>query len=157
MEKLRNIIWFIILTAIPAAGATADVNEILTFTNFTHEELYVELSIYDHSGRRIYDLYVRPDGTSIADYWADTIDATYVACAFGEDTDRFYGCAQGGITDYYNNIYFDITAEPYLSTPSDQPTEVFVFENPYQPADVVIIETDHHHSAGCFIGGLLQW
>ncbi len=155
MKMLRYILCIIMLPAILVTGAAADVNEILTFTNFTDEELYVELSIFDHFGWRIYDLYVLPDYTSIADYWAYSIDATYTACAYGEITGDFYGCAQGGITDYYNNIYFDITGEPYLSTPSDLPTEVFVFENPNQPADVVVIETDSHHSAGCFIGGLL--
>jgi hypothetical protein len=143
------------LAAIAASGATADVNEVLTFTNFTDEELYVELSIFDYSGWRIYDIYVLPDGTSIAYFWADTLDATYSACAYGEFTGDFYGCAQGGITDYYNNVYFDVTAEPYLSTPSDLPTEVYAFENPYQTADIVVIETDGRHSAGCFIGGLL--
>jgi hypothetical protein len=145
------------LTAIPAPGAAADVNEILAFTNYTDEILYVELSIYDDSGWRIYDLYVRPDRTSIADFWADTIDAAYTACAYGEITGDDYGCVQGGIIDYDNNIYFDTTGEPYLSGPSDLPAEVYVFENPYQPADVVIIETDSHHDAGCFIRGLLDW
>lgn len=154
MKKLRTLICLMWLTVIPVAGAGADVNEILTFTNFTDEELYVELSIFDYSGWRIYDLYVHPHWTSMADFWADTLDATFTACAYGEITGDFYGCAQGGITDYYNNIYFDFSAEPYLSTPSDLPAEVYVFENPYQPADVVFIETDHHHRAGCFIGAL---
>jgi hypothetical protein len=156
MKILQYIIFLLIcLSVINVSGATADINEILAFTNFTDEELYVELNIFDNSGRYIYDIYVLPDGTSIADYWADTSYATYSACAYGEVTGDFYGCIDGGITDYYNNIYFDYTGEPYLSTPSDLPAEVFMFENPYQSADIVVIETDSHHSAGCFIGGLL--
>lgn len=156
MKILRHLIGLIMLPAIAASGATADVNAVLTFTNFTEEELYVELSIFDNSGWRIYDLYVQTDGTSIADFWTDAIDATYSACGYGEFSGDFYGCAHGGIADYYYSIYFDITAEPYLSTPSDLPTELFAFENPYQTADIVIIETDNHDSAGCFIGGLSQ-
>lgn len=157
MKRLRYIIVLLIcLSAINVSGVAADINEILTFTNFTDEELYVELNIFDNSGRRIYDIYVLPNGTSIADYWADTSYATYSACAYGEVTGDFYGCIDGGITDYYNNIYFDYIGEPYLSTPSDLPAEVFVFGNPYQSTDVVVIETDSHHSAGCFIGGLLN-
>lgn len=156
MKKLRYIIFSILLLVISASGASADVNEVLAFTNFTDEELYVELSIFDNSGWHIYDLYVLPNGTSIADFWADTIYATYSACAYGEITGDFYGCIDGGITDYNNNIYFDYTGEPYISSPSDLPTEVFFFENPYSSADVVVIETDSHYHArgGCFIGSM---
>lgn len=155
MKRLRHIsVLLIFFSAISVSIAAADINEILTFTNFTDEELYVELNIFDNSGGRIYDIYVSPNGTSIADYWADNSYATYSACAYGEITGDFYGCIDGGITDYYNNIYFDYTGEPYLSTPSGLSAEVFVFENPYQSADIVVIETDSHHGGGCFIGGL---
>lgn len=158
MKRFRYIIVLLVfLSAISVSGAAADINEFLTFTNFTDEELYVELNIFDNSGGRIYDIYVLPYGTSIADYWADTPYATYAACAYGEFSGDFYGCIDGGITDYYNDIYFDYTGEPYLSTPSGLPAEVFSFENPYQSADIVVIETDRHHSGGgCFIGGLFR-
>lgn len=156
MKRLRYIIVLLIFfSVISVSGVAADVNEILTFTNFTDEKLYVELAIFDDVGGRIYEVFVSPDATSIADYWADTSYATYSACAYGVTTDDFYGCIEGGITDYNNNIYFDYLGEPYLSAPSDLPTEVYVFENPYQNADVVIVERDSHHS-GCFIGGLLS-
>lgn len=156
MKRLRYIIYILVcLSVINVAGVAADINESLTFTNFTDEELYVELNVFDNSGGRIYDIYVLPDGTSIVDYWADTGYATYTACAYGEFTGDFYGCIDGGITDYYNNIYFDNFGDPYVSTPSGLPAEVYSFENPYQSADIVVIETDSHHSAGCFIGGLL--
>lgn len=156
MKKLRYSIFSIMFLVFSASGACADVNEVLAFTNFTDEELYVQLSVFDNSGRYIYDLYVLPDRTSIADFWADTIYATYFACAYGEITGDFYGCIEGGITDYNNNIYFDYTGEPYLSSPSDLPVEVFLFENPYNRPDVVVIEADSHYHArgGCFIGSM---
>ena len=148
----------LILLTVSASAANADVNEILTFTNFTDEEIYVELSIFDNSGLTIYDLYVLPDGTSLADFWADTFDATYSACAYGELSGDYYGCMDGYITDFYNNVYFDAAADPYVSTPSGLPTEVFVLENPNNSSGFVTVEADVHGGSGgggCFIGSLL--
>lgn len=157
MKKIGRAVLIIVFLATGAAAANADINEILTFTNFTDEELYVELSIFDNSGQYIYDLYVLPGGTSIADFWADTFDAAYSACAYGEITGDFYGCMDGYISDHLNNVYFDNTGVPYLSTPSGLPAEVFVFENPNSSAGVVVIEGEVHSSGGgCFIGTLFQ-
>ena len=107
MKKIGHAVLIIVFLTTSAAAANADVNEILTFTNLTDEELYVELSIFDNSGQNIYDLYVLPGGTSIADFWADTFDAMYSACAYGEITGDFYGCMDGYISDHLNNVYFD--------------------------------------------------
>ena len=159
MKKTGYIILIMLFLVTGAVAAKADVNEILTFTNFTNEELYIELTIYDHSGVHIYDLYVLPDGTSIADFWADTFDASYSACAYGEITGDFYGCLDGYISDYYNNVYFDNTGVPYLSTPSGLPAEEFIFDNPYASSGVVVVEGEVHSSGGgggCFIGSLFK-
>ena len=157
MKKTIHIALIMLFLATGATAAKADINEILTFTNFTNEELYVELTIYDDSGLNIYDIYVLPDGTSIADFWADTFDAAYSACAYGEVSGDFYGCMDGYISDYYNNVYFDNTGVAYLSTPSGLPTEVFAFDNPNASAGVVAVEAEVHSSGGgCFIGSLFQ-
>ena len=51
MKPLRAItIVLIILIGLGAANLHADVNTTLTFSNFTDEELYVELSIDDAIG-----------------------------------------------------------------------------------------------------------
>lgn len=161
MKKFGHIALIILFLVTGAAAAKADVNEFLTFTNFTSEELYIELTIYGPSGLNIYDLYVLPDGTSEADFWAETFDAAYSACAYGEITGDYYGCMDGYISDYYNNVYFDDTGDPYLSTPSGLPTEIFVFENPYASADVVVVEGEVYSSGGgggggCFIGSIFK-
>lgn len=154
MKKILLIILPIIFLVISASGAAADVNEVLNFTNYTYEELHVELFVFDNCCTHIYDLYVWPHRTSIAYFWAGTTYATYSACAYGEITGDFYGCIEGGISDYYNNVYFDDSGEPYLSTPSDLPAEVFVFKNPYNRDHVDVVESDSHYhaSVGCFIG-----
>lgn len=156
MKKNRLIMLPIFFLVISASGAAADVNEVLNFTNYTHEELYVELFVFDNCCTHIYDLYVRPHRASIADFWAGTINATYSACAYGEITGDFYGCIEGGIKDYNNNIYFDDSGEPYLSTPSNLPAEVFVFKNPYNRNHVGVVESDGHYyvGVGCFIGAM---
>lgn len=141
-----------IFVVFSSSAAIADVNETLTFTNFTGEEIYVELYISDYSGDHLYDIYVLPNGTSLVDFWADTIFATYSACAYGEITGNFYGCISGDITDYYNNIYFDNTGIPYKSTPSGLPTELFAFNNPY--STVVVDDTYIEAGTSCFIGSL---
>jgi len=157
MKKIGYIALIMLFLVTGAASAEADVNEILTFTNFTYEELYIEMTIYDNSGVNIYDVYVLPDGTSEADFWADTFNASYSACAYGEITGDFYGCMDGYISDYYNNVYFDNTGVPYLSTPSGLPTEVFLFDNPNTSASVVVVEGEVHSSGGgCFIGSLFR-
>lgn len=139
-----------------AAVAHADVNEILTFTNYTDEELYVELSVFDDTGEQIFDIYVRPDHTSVVDFWADTFDATYSACAYGEITGDDYGCIAGGISDYYNNVYFDLSGIPYTAGPSGLPEEWYVYDSPYSSADAVTVESGVFvsGSGGCFIGAL---
>lgn len=153
MRKIRRIIIPIILLVISVSSAAADVNEALYFTNFTYEELHVELFIYDDCCSHVYDLYVWPYKTSLADFWADSLHATYSAYAYGEITGDFYGCISGGITDFNNNIYFDDIGEPYLSAPSDLPTEVYLFENPYDRHDVHVVKTKSHNRASisCFI------
>ena len=158
MKSIRYITVVFLLLAFNAAKADADVNEILTFTNYTHEELYVELSIYDDSGWNLYDIYVLPNRSSIADFWSDSFFATYSACAYGEITGDFYGCINGGITDYYNNIYFDNTAVPYTSGPSGLPADVYVFENPNTSSGIgVIVEGSHSGGGGgCFINALFS-
>jgi hypothetical protein len=157
MKRFSRILLVMLLLSSAASGALADVNEILTFTNLTDEELYVELSIFDDTDHYIYDLYVKPYHTSIADFWADTVDATYAACAYGEITGDDYGCITGGTSDYHNNVYFDDTGlPPYTSGPSDLPTEWFIFENPYIETSAVAM--DAQVSAGgsgsCFISTL---
>jgi hypothetical protein len=102
MKTLCYVSVVMILLTFGAIGADAEVNEILTFTSFTGEELYVELSVFDDHGWYIYDLYVLPDGTSIANFWVDTVHAIYSACAYGEITGDFYGCIDGGIGEYWD-------------------------------------------------------
>jgi hypothetical protein len=152
MRKHRFFIFPVIYLVISAADAAADVNEALNFTNFTHEELYVELSIYDNCCNHIYDLYVWPDETSVAYFWAHSAYATYSACAYGEISGYFYGCIEGGISDYNNNIYFDDTGVPYLANPSYLPAEVYVFDNPYSGHRQS--RSHHHASVGCFMDTL---
>lgn len=156
MKRFSRILLVMMLLSSGASGALADVHEMLTFTNLTDEEIYVELSIFDDARHYIYDLYVEPYHTSIADFWADTVDATYAACAYGEITGDDYGCITGGISDYYNNVYFDDTGLPYTSDPSDLPTEWFVFENPYNGTSAVLIDAQVSAggSGGCFISAL---
>ena len=156
MKIIMFIIIPVLFLAAGAAGAAADVNAILVFNNYTHEELYVELSICDNCCTHRYDVYVRPHGSSIVDYWAHTASATYAACAFGEISGNFYGCIEGGIADYNNNVYFDYGGDPYLSGPSGLPAERFVFDNPYARDEVVVVGSHGHHyaSVGCFIGSV---
>ena len=137
-----------------AVNVHADVNEILTFTNFTDEELYVEMSVFDDTGEQIFDIYVVPNNTSVVDFWADTVDATYRACAYGEITTADYGCIAGGISDYDNHVYFDFSGAPYASGPSGLPEEWFVFDSPYSSADTLAVNAEVHTSGsgGCFIG-----
>jgi hypothetical protein len=153
MKKMRDIILPIVFLMISVPGVAADVNGVLNFTNYTDEELYVELFVYDNCCTRIYDLYVRPYRTSIAEFWSDSIHATYSACAYGEITGDYYGCMQGGVADYNNNIYFDASGDPYLSTPSDLPAEVFTFANPYH-RDHFESRSHYHADVGCFIDTL---
>jgi hypothetical protein len=153
MRKSRFIIVPAIFLAVSVSGAAADVNEALNFTNFTHEELYVELLIYDDCCEHIYDLYAWPDETSTAYFWAHTIHATYSACAHGEVSGYFYGCIEGSVSDYNNDIYFDDTGEPYIAGPSYLPAEVYVFDNPYKEQDHS--PSHHHASVGCFMDALL--
>ncbi|MDJ0783325.1 MAG: hypothetical protein QNJ22_15215 [Desulfosarcinaceae bacterium] len=156
MKKMRRVILVTLILTISAIEAAADVNEELRFTNLTYEELYVELTIFDACCTHIYDLYVWPHGTSIADFWADTLYATYSACAYGEISGDFYGCAVGGIDEYYNNVYFDISGDPYRSYPSDLPAERFVFDNPYHRHRETHRDSGSHHHAyvGCFVDSL---
>jgi hypothetical protein len=153
MRKNRFIMIPAIFLIVSASGAAADVNEALNFTNFTHEELYVELFIYDNCCEHIYDLYVWPYETSAAYFWALTTYATYSACAYGEISGYLYGCIEGGISVPSKNIYFNDTGEPYLAGPSHLPTEVYVFENPY---DGHRHSRSHYHaSTGCFMDTLV--
>lgn len=158
MKTMRHIILVTFLLVTSATAATADVYEVLHFTNYTREEIYVQLSVYDDCCTHIYDIYVRPNGKSTAYFWAANGHATYSACAYGEISDAFYGCMDGGISDYNNNIYFDLVGDPYLSTPSDLPAEVYRFENPYHSHDVVVVDTNDHYYAGvgCFVGSLFR-
>ena len=153
MKKMRYFILPIVILMISVSGVAADVGGVLNFTNYTDEELYVELFVFDNCCTRIYDLYVRPHRTSIAEFWADSINATYSACAYGEITGDYYGCIEGGVTDYNNNIYFDNSGDPYLSTPSDLPAEVFIFKNPYH-RDHFESGSHYHAGVGCFIDTL---
>jgi hypothetical protein len=156
MKKTQLVVFAIIFLAISASGAAADVNAALHFTNDTDEALHVELFVFDHCCTHIYDLHVRPGRTSAADFWARTSSATYSACAYGEMTGDFYGCIEGGVSDYHSNVYFDDFGEPYLSTPSDPPAEVFVFQNPYHRDHVHGFESDSRYYArvACFIGSM---
>jgi hypothetical protein len=156
MKKMPLIAFAVIFLIISASGAAADVNAALNFTNDTDEVLHVALYVFDYCCTHIYDLSVRPNRTSVADFWAGTSYATYSACAYGEVTGDFYGCMEGGISDYNNNVYYDDSGEPYLSTPSDLPTDVFVFQNPYHRDHVDGFESDSHYYArvGCFIGSM---
>lgn len=156
MQKLRPVILAILVLVMGASAAAADVNEVLVFNNYTHEELYVELWVYDPCCTHLYDVYVRPHGRSIVDYWADTGSATYSACAYGEHSGDFYGCMEGGIRDFNNDVYFDYSQDPYLSGPSDLPAERFVFDSPYARDDVIVVGSrgNHYASVGCFIGSL---
>ncbi len=110
--------------------ADASVNDTLTFTNTTDERLNIELSITEDSGQRIYDLFVLPNRTSIADFWADSFDATYVACGYGDVTGDSYGCIQGSISDASNNVYFNNNQQPLASTPSRLEADWFLFSAP---------------------------
>jgi hypothetical protein len=150
MKKMRLIILAMVFLVISVSGVAADVNEVLNFTNHTYEELYVELYVYDYCCTQVYDIYVRPYRTSIAEFWANSINATYSACAYGEITGDYYGCIEGGISDYNNNIYFDDSGAPYLSTPSDLPAEVYIFKNPYH-RDHFESGTHYHAGVGCFL------
>lgn len=138
------------------ANAMADVNEEITFTNYTDEDIYVELAIIDDTGWTYYDLFVLEDGTSIANFWADTVFASYSACAYGEITDDFYGCIEGDINDGIHYVYFDNSGIPYLSDPPDLATaDIYFFDNPYNVADVLVVESEGHgHGSGCFISAL---
>ena len=158
MKKGRFFFVGTILVMFSVASAAADVNELLTFTNYTDEELYIELCVYDDTGLFIYDLYVLENGSSIADFWAVNPFAAYSACAYGEISGDFYGCLDGHIGDYYTALYFDLSGYPYKSDPSDLPVEWFVFDNPNSPPDTLVIESDGYTSVGvgCFVGALSQ-
>ena len=157
MKQLLYLTVIMAFMATSVSNATADVNEEITFTNYTDEEIWVELAIIDDTGWTFYDLYVTENGSSIANFWADTIFATYSACAYGEATDTYYGCIEGRISDHLNYIYFDETRHPYKSDPPDQDADLYFFDSPYDTPDVVVIETDDHYherSGGCFIGAI---
>lgn len=156
---MKTIQYLLMLMLIWVAGVTtawADVNEEITFTNYTDEDIYVELAIIDNTGWTYYDLWVFENGTSIANFWADTIFATYSACAYGEFTDDFYGCIEGDIHDGFNYVNFDNSGIPYLSDPPNVATaDIFLFDNPHHEPDVIVVETDDHgYGGGCFIGSL---
>lgn len=154
--SMRSIpIWMVVLT-FGTALAAAYVNDILTFTNETDEKLNVELSISGSAGWHTYDLYVLPGHTSIADFWADSFNAAYSACAYGDISDDFYGCIEGSISDDDNNVYFGNGGEPYRSASSGLPAEWFVFDNPYDNDDTYDEKDEKDSSfffyAECFIG-----
>lgn len=151
---MKSVLFIPVLMALLVIGATkadAYVNDILTFTNYTDEELYVDLSISFDIGWHIYSLYVLPNHTSIADFWANSFRATYLACAYGEISGDFYGCIEGSISDYYNNVYFENGTEPYTSSPSDRPVEWYVFDNPYDSDDD---DSYIYVRADCFINSI---
>ncbi len=158
MKKIIGILAAIIIGATAATAARADINEEITFTNFTGEDIYVELGVFDNAGWTYYDLWVLDHNTSIADFWADTVLATYSACAWGELSDQFYGCIEGDVADGFNHVYFDASGLPFLSVPPDiRGADVYVFDAPPPTTDVVVVETDSHihgHGGGCFIGSL---
>ena len=124
--------------------ADASVNDTLTFTNTTDERLNIEFAITDDSGQRIYDLFVLPNRTSIADFWADSFDATYVACGYGDVTGDSYGCIQGSISDASNNVYFNNNQQPFASTPSRLEADWFVFSAP--AASSLNVEDDEENN-----------
>ena len=146
--------------------ADASVNDTLTFTNTADERLNIELTITDAVGQPIYDLYVLPGRTSIADFWVDSFDATYLACASGDITGDFFGCMQGSISDANNNVYFGGSQQPFISTPSGLQADLFVFSAP--AGNSLNVEDDEDNSqrveddddstffifAKCFIGSM---
>ncbi|MGD9365623.1 MAG: hypothetical protein PVH87_08010 [Desulfobacteraceae bacterium] len=156
MKSIRFIPALMVVLTFGATMAAVYVNDILTFTNDTDEKLNVELSISGSAGWHTYDLYVLPGHTSIADFWADSFNAAYSACAYGDITDDFYGCIEGSVGDDDNNVYFGNGNEPYLSTPSGLPADWFVFDNPYDNAyardEKDETDTSFFFHAECFIG-----
>ena len=130
---MKNLHVLLALGAVLMSGVAATdayVNDTSTFTNTTDERLNIELTITDEGSRQVYDLYVLPDRTSVADFWADSFDATYAACAYGDVTGDAYGCLQGSISDADNNVYFGNNQQPFASTPSGLETDLFVFSAP---------------------------
>ncbi len=157
MKKIKYLFILILIGVIGASNAMADVNEEITFTNLTDEDIYVELAVIDDAGWTYYDLWVLESGTSIANFWADTIFATYSACAYGEITDDFYGCIEGEVSHGFKHVYFDNSGIPFLSdAPNVAAADIYMFDSPHTPtADVLVIEGEGHgHGSGCFIGSL---
>ncbi len=157
MKKLHYIFVMFLLLMCGISNALADVNEEITFTNYTDEEIYVDLAIIDDSGWNFYDLYVSEDGSSIANFWADTFFASYSACAYGQISGKYYGCIEGNIRDSFNFIYFDNTGFPYKSDPPDQDADLYFFDNPNDTPDVVVIDNDGYYDGsggGCFMGSI---
>ncbi len=156
MKKIQCFIVLIMIALIPATAAWSDVNDEITFTNLTDEDLYIELAIIDDFGWTYYDLWVLQGGTSIANFWADTLFATYSACAYGEISDDFYGCIEGSISHGFKHVYFDNSGIPFLSdAPNVAGADIFMFDAPHSTADVLVIESEGHgHGGGCFISSL---
>ncbi|MDA8138570.1 MAG: hypothetical protein M0036_07930 [Desulfobacteraceae bacterium] len=155
----RILLTFMILLAIINGTATAwaDINEEVSFTNYTNESLYVELAVEDYSGWVYYGVYVEPGMCSYANLWADLAYARYSACAYGEVSDDFYGCIDGALGDGYQFLNFDNSGYPYSSAPPDQSCDAYMFDNPNQPPEVLVVEEHVYHEdggAGCFIGAM---
>ena len=155
MKKLQYLIIVGLIWTLGATGAWADYNEEITFTNFTDEDIDVELAVLDHSGWAYYDLTVLEFNTSIANFWTDAVFASYSACAYGIFSGDFYGCVEGELGQGPLHINYDFTLVPYLSGPPNEANaDLFVFDHPNTTTGVVVVEGESHghHGGGCFIG-----